>query len=163
MRRWLRFNLLDGSLAPGLAKEIQQPDDQHLRAAASGRHEVVRRIRPDRRGCGLHVRAWPRTASVNFATIWQYVDSITATDPGLSQFKLKSKPFNPIIVKQFICQTLIVPKASSAASRRTRSQPIPTSSPLVPGPSCWTSTTRPRSISSETTTTGARPHLATRR
>ena len=40
----MRFNLLDGSLAPGLAKEIQQPDDQHLLAAAAGWHKVVGRI-----------------------------------------------------------------------------------------------------------------------
>lgn len=106
----LRFNLLDGSLAPGLAKEIQQPDD----------HTFVLPLQEGTKwsdGSDLTAEdvaftfGLGKTASVNFATIWQYVDSITAKDPRTAEFKLKSKPFNPIIVKQFICQTLIVPKA----------------------------------------------------
>ena len=99
----------------------------------------------------------PRKASVAYSTVWQYIDSVTATDPSTVEFKVKTKPYNPIIVKNFISTTRVVPKAVFGRSRRTRFRLTPTSSQSVPAPSCWTSTTRPRSTSSGTTTTGARP------
>ena len=52
-----------------------------------------------------------KTAPVTFATVWQYIDSVKATDPRTVEFKLKSKPYNPIIVKNFIASVAIVPKA----------------------------------------------------
>ena len=39
----LRFNLLDGSLQPGLGKELQETDATTFVVAAAGRHQVVRR------------------------------------------------------------------------------------------------------------------------
>ena len=52
-----------------------------------------------------------KTAPVTFATLWQYIDSVKATDPRTVEFKVKSKPYNPIIVKNFIASVAIVPKA----------------------------------------------------
>ena len=159
----LRFNLIDGSLAPGLAKELQQPDDQTM-------------VLPLQDGTkwsdGSDLTAddvvftfeLGKTASVNFSTVWDYVDSVTATDPRTVEFKLKSKPYNPIFVKNFICHD--AHRAQGGLRQylaRTRSRPRPTSSRSAPVPSCWTSTTRPRSTSSGTTTTGARPHSGHRR
>ena len=98
----LRFNLLDGSLAPGLAKELQQPDD----------HTFMLPLQDGTKWSdGSDLTAddvvftfeLGKTASVNFATVWQYIDSVKATDPRTVEFKLKSKPYNPIIVKNFIC------------------------------------------------------------
>ena len=106
----LRFNLIDGSLAPGLATELQQPDDQTM-------------VLPLQEGTkwsdGSDLTAddvvftfeLGKTAAVRYSTIWQYLDSVTATDPRTVEFKLKSKPYNPIFVKNFIAYTFIVPKA----------------------------------------------------
>jgi peptide/nickel transport system substrate-binding protein len=106
----VRFNLLDGSLSPGLAKELQQPDDQTF-------------VLPLQDGTkwsdGSDLTAddvvftfeLAKKASVVYSTVWQYIDSVKATDPRSVEFKLKSKPYNPIIVKNFIATTRVVPKA----------------------------------------------------
>ncbi len=52
-----------------------------------------------------------KTASVNYSTVWQYLDSVKASDPRTVAFTVKSKPYNPIIVKNYIASTRIVPKA----------------------------------------------------
>ena len=106
----LRFNLLDGSLSPGLAKELQQPDD----------HTFVLPLQDGTKWSdGSDLTAddvvftfeLGKTAPVTFATLWQYIDSVKATDPRTVEFKVKSKPYNPIIVKNFIASVAIVPKA----------------------------------------------------
>jgi len=106
----LRFNLIDGSLQPGLGKELQQPDDQTIRIPLqdgtkwSDGSELTAEDVAFTFGLG-------KTASVNFSTVWEYVDSITAVDPRTVEFKLKTKPYNPGFVKNFISSVLIVPKA----------------------------------------------------
>ena len=52
-----------------------------------------------------------KTASVRYSTVWQYVDSVKATDPRTVEFKLKTKPYNPGFVKNNLASTLIVSKA----------------------------------------------------
>ena len=97
----MRFNLLDGSLSAGIAKELQQPDD----------HTFVLPLQDGTKWSdGSDLTAddvvftfeLGKTAPVTFATVWQYIDSVKATDPKTVEFKLKSKPYNPIIVKNFI-------------------------------------------------------------
>src|SRR4051794_40310482 len=106
----VRFNLLDGSLSPVLAKELQQPDD----------HTFVLPLQDGTKWSdGSDLTAddvvftfeLGKTAPVTFATVWQYLDSVKATDPRTVEFKLKSKPYNPIFVKNFIASVAIVPKA----------------------------------------------------
>src|SRR5215217_8766152 len=106
----LRFNLLDGSLTPGLAKELQQPDDQTFTLPlqdgtkwSDGSDLTADDV--------VFTFELGKSAPVYYATIWQYIDSVKATDPRTVEFKLKSKPYNPIFVKNFIAATLIVPKA----------------------------------------------------
>jgi peptide/nickel transport system substrate-binding protein len=106
----LRFNLLDGSLAPGLAKELQQPDDQTFTLPlqdgtkwSDGSDLTADDV--------VFTFELGKTAPVSFTTLWNYIDSVTATDPRTVEFKLKSKPYNPIFVKNFIAITAIVPKA----------------------------------------------------
>ena len=106
----LRFNLLDGSLAPGLAKELQQPDDETFTLPlqdgtkwSDGSDLTADDV--------VFTFELGKTASVFFSTVWQYIDSVKATDPRTVEFKLKSKPYNPIFVKNFLSRTVIVPKA----------------------------------------------------
>ena len=60
----LRFNLLDGSLAPGLAKELQADGQVDHDPALAGGTKCQRRIRPHRRQTWSTPTNWPRrTAS----------------------------------------------------------------------------------------------------
>ena len=155
--------MIDGSLLPGLAKELQQPDDQTMTLPlqdgtkwSDGSDLTADDV--------VFTFELGKTASVYFSTLWKYIDSVTATDPRTVEFKLKTKPYNPIFVKNFIVQGSH--RAQGGLRQhlaRTRSHPIPTSSQSAPAHSCWTSTTRPRSTSSGTTITGARPRSAPRR
>ena len=95
---------------PGLAKELQQPDDQTFTLPlqdgtkwSDGSDLTADDV--------VFTFELGKTAPVNFATVWQYIDSVKATDPRTVEFKLKSKPYNPIFVKNFIAITTIVPKA----------------------------------------------------
>src|SRR3954465_2266896 len=81
----VRFNLLDGSLSPGLAKELQQPDD----------HTFVLPLQDGTKWSdGSDLTAADvvftfelgKTAPVTFATVWQYLDSVKATDPRTVEF-----------------------------------------------------------------------------
>jgi peptide/nickel transport system substrate-binding protein len=106
----MRFDLRDGSLHPGLAKSLEQPDDSTMRLAlqdgtkwSDGSDLTADDV--------VFTFGLGKTASVNFSTVWDYIDSVTAPDPRTVEFKLKSKPYNPGFVKNFICTTLIVPKA----------------------------------------------------
>ena len=102
--------MIDGSLLPGLAKELQQPDDQTMTLPlqdgtkwSDGSDLTADDV--------VFTFELGKTASVYFATLWKYVDSVKATDPHTVEIKLKSEPYNPIIVKNFLSRVLIVPKA----------------------------------------------------
>ncbi len=115
----LRFNMLDGSLHPGLAKELQQPDDSTLRAAAAGRHQVVRRLRAHRRRRRLHLRARQGPPRSTSPTVWQYIDSVTATDPRTVTVQAQDQAVQPRLRQEL--------HASSARScpRRSSSKIAP--------------------------------------
>jgi peptide/nickel transport system substrate-binding protein len=105
----LRFDERDGSLHPGLAKGVEQPDKSTMRLAlqdgtkwSDGSDLTADDV--------VFTFGLGKTASVNFATVWNYIDSVTAPDPKTVEFKLKSSPYNPGFVKNFLCTTLIVPK-----------------------------------------------------
>jgi peptide/nickel transport system substrate-binding protein len=106
----LRFNLLDGSLHPGLAKSLEQPDDNTMRLPlqegtkwSDGSDLTADDV--------VFTFELGKTAAVNFSTVWEYIESVTAPDPRTVEFKLKAKPYNPGLVKNYLVQTLIVPKA----------------------------------------------------
>jgi len=106
----IRFNMLDGSLTPGLAKEVQQPDDSTFVLPLqdgtkwSDGSKLTAEDATFTFGLG-------KATSLPFSTVWEYVDSIEATDPRTLTIKLKSKPYNPLFVKNVLTTTLIVPKA----------------------------------------------------
>ncbi|HEY9468732.1 MAG TPA: ABC transporter substrate-binding protein, partial [Propionibacteriaceae bacterium] len=106
----VRFNLLDGSLSPGLAKELQQPDDNTfvLPLQDGTKWSDGSDLTADDVAFTFELG---KSAPVTFATLWQYIDSVKATDPRTVEFKVKSKPYNPIIVKNYIASVTIVPKA----------------------------------------------------
>jgi peptide/nickel transport system substrate-binding protein len=106
----LRFNLLDGSLQPGLGTTVEQKDETTM---------VVPMQEGTKWQDGSDLTAddvvftfeLGKKASVNFSTVWQYIDSVTATDPKTIEFKLKTDPYNPNMLKNYLATVLIVPKA----------------------------------------------------
>ena len=107
----LRFNLLDGSLAPGLGKELNESDPKNMIVPLQDgtkfsdgseltADDVVFTFELAKTNSGL---AW--------ANVWQYLNSVTATDPRTVTFALKDKPFNPGLVKNAIANVYILPKA----------------------------------------------------
>jgi peptide/nickel transport system substrate-binding protein len=129
----LRFNVIDGSLSPGLAKELQQPDDQTF-------------VLPLQEGTkwsdGSDLTAddvvftfeLGKTAAVRFATVWTYIDSVKATDPRTVEFKLKTKPYNPGIVKNNLAYTSIVSKAAFGSIAPDKIPAEPNLKPVGSGP-----------------------------
>lgn len=105
----VRFNLLDGSLAPGLGKEIQESGDTFVVPLQEG----------TKWSDGSELTAedvaftfdLAKKTALSFSTIWNYVDSIEATDARTITVKLKKNPNNPGFVKNVLANTYIVPKS----------------------------------------------------
>jgi peptide/nickel transport system substrate-binding protein len=120
----LRFDERDGSLHPGLAKGIESPDDHTMKLAlqdgtkwSDGSDLTADDV--------VFTFGLGKTAAVTYSTVWNYLDSVTAVDARTVEFRLKTKPFNPGFVKNFLCATYIVPKAvfSKLAGDKVTSDP----------------------------------------
>ncbi len=129
----LRFNLIDGSLQPGLGKELQQKDDTTM---------VIPLQEGTKWSDGSELTAedvvftfeLAKDNSLYFSNVWQYVDSVTAPDPRTVQFKLKSKPYNPGSVKAAIATVLIQPKAIWSKIPADKLVSEPNKQPVGSGP-----------------------------
>ncbi|MET1007004.1 MAG: ABC transporter substrate-binding protein [Propionibacteriaceae bacterium] len=125
----LRFNLLDGSLVPGLGKELQEVDAKTF---------VVPLQDGTKWQDGSELTAEDvvftfelgDSQSLNYSNVWEYLESVTAKDARTVQFVLKDKPFNPGIVKNTIANVLILPQAiwskiePSKLAKETNLQPV---------------------------------------
>lgn len=105
----LRFNLVTGELQPGLATELQEPDP----------HTFVLPIQPKAKWSdGKPVTADDVVYSLTMSqrhdeldkTLWEYVESIDATDEKTVELKLKKQPYNPGIVRQTLASAWVLPK-----------------------------------------------------
>lgn len=105
----LRYNLLTGELEPGLATELQTPD----------KNTFVLPIQPDAKWSdGQPLTAadvvyrfeLPKRHAELDKSMWDYVDTIEATDDKTVTIKLKTKNYNPGIVKQSLATAWILPK-----------------------------------------------------
>ncbi len=108
----IRFNLLDGSLSPGLAKEVQQPDDNTfvLPLQDGTKWSDGSELTAEDVVFTLELGK-PDSVSMPWSDLWKYADSVEATDPRTVTIKLKPTPYNPGIVKASLTTALIVPKA----------------------------------------------------
>ncbi|REF37620.1 ABC transporter substrate-binding protein [Thermasporomyces composti] len=106
----LRFNLLDGSLQPGLGKELQTPDEntfviplQDGTAWQDGEpltaHDVV-----------FTFELAKRHTELSYASFWDYVEKVEATDDRTVTVTLGREPYNPALVKNSLATTFILPR-----------------------------------------------------
>src|SRR5215207_9656288 len=107
----LRFNMLDGSLHPGLGKELQEPDKQTIVVPLQDGTKWSDGSELTAEDVEFTFSLAKASEGLWFSTVWQYVDSITATDPRTVTFKLKTDPYNPNLVKDYINNVVILPKS----------------------------------------------------
>ena len=107
----VRFNMLDGSLAPGLGKELQEPDKQTIVVPLQDGTKWNDGSELTADDVAFTFGLGKTSTGLWYSNVWQYVDSITATDPRTVTFKLKTKPYNPNLVKDYIANVMIMPKA----------------------------------------------------
>lgn len=106
----VRYNMLDGSFKPGLAKELKDTDDttidiplQDGTKFSDGSELTAADV--------VFTFEMAKKAALSYAPFWTYVESVTATDDRNVQVKLKKTPYNPDLVKQYLSGTSIFPKA----------------------------------------------------
>ena len=107
----LRFNMLDGSFSPGLGKEMQEPDKQTIVVPLQDGTKWNDDSELTAEDVAFTFGLAQSSSGLWFSTVWQYVDSIEATDPRTVTFKLKTDPYNPNLVKDYIANVMIMPKA----------------------------------------------------
>src|SRR5690348_14461290 len=106
----LRFNLLDGSLQPVRAMTVELTNNTTMAVPVQAGTKWQDGSAPTADDV-VFTFELGKTASENFSTVWQYIASVTATDPATVTFKLKTSPYNPNMVKNYLSTVLIVPKA----------------------------------------------------
>ena len=104
----VRFNLIDGSLQPGLGKELTVDgvrlvvplqdgttwsDGQELTAA-----DVV------------FTFEIAKDNALSYSIVWDYLDTVEAADDRTVVFTAKADPFNPGTIKAWIAATYILPR-----------------------------------------------------
>jgi len=129
----IRFNILDGSIVGGLAKEIQQPDDNTFVLPLQDGTKWSDGSELTAEDVAFTFDLGKQTA-LTFSSIWDYVDSIEATDPRTVTVKIKSQPYNPIFVKNVLTTTLILPKAIWSKIGADKVASEPNMSPVGSGP-----------------------------
>ena len=107
----LRFNMLDGSLAPGLGKELQEPDTQTMIVPLQDGTKWDDGSELTANDVAFTFNLGKENEGLYFSNVWQYLDSVDATDPRTVTFKLKKKPFNPGLVRNAIATVMIMPEA----------------------------------------------------
>ena len=107
----VRFNMLDGTLAPGLGKALEEPDKQTIVVPLQDGTKWSDGSELTAEDVAFTFGLAKTSSGLWFSPVWQYVDSIEATDPRTVTFTLKTKPYNPNLVKDYIANVMIMPKA----------------------------------------------------
>ena len=129
----LRFNLLDGSLAPGLGKELQvknattlvvplQSGTKWSDGTALSADDVV------------YTFELAKDVSVNYSNVWDYLESVKAVDPATVQFTAKNKPTNLLPIRNAIANVYILPKHIWSAKGKSKILSDTNLKPIGSGP-----------------------------
>ncbi len=105
----LRFNMLDGSLQPGLGIELKEIDAQTLEVPLQEgtKWQDGSELTADD---VVFTFELAKDNSLSYSNVWEYLESVTANDRTVV-FKAKSDPLNMLPIRNAIAGTLILPKA----------------------------------------------------
>ena len=106
----VRFNLLDGSLEPGLGTEIQEPDENSLVVKLQDGTKWQDGKPLTAEDVVFTFELAKRHTELSYASFWDYVDSVEATDETTVTVTLGRTPYNPALVKNNLATTYILPK-----------------------------------------------------
>ena len=104
------YNNLDGSLKPALAASLDMPDDKTIvvKMQPAAKWQDGQAVTADDVVFTFEIAKRHEEAPWN--SFWQYVTSVTATDPQTVTFALDPKAPNPGMVKTNFVQVPILPK-----------------------------------------------------
>jgi len=126
----VRFNMLDGSLQPGLGKELKEVDKRTLEVPLQDgtKWQDGQELTADDVKFTFDLA---KKVSVGYSNVWEYLQEVKATDPRTVQFIAKSKPLNLLAIKNAIAGTFILPKhiwepivASGKATEEANLKPV---------------------------------------
>ncbi|HEU5483911.1 MAG TPA: ABC transporter substrate-binding protein, partial [Microlunatus sp.] len=105
----LRFNLLDGSLSPGLARELQEPEPGTFLLPL---HEEAawRDGTPVTAADVVFTFQLAKETSVSYSNVWEYLAEVTAEGERSIRFVCKEEPFNPGFVRNAIATVYVLPQ-----------------------------------------------------
>ena len=134
----MRFNLLSGKLEPGLAKSLEDPDDQTIKITLQ---DGITFSNGDKLTVDDVVTTFElakRNSGLSYSNVWTYLSSVEADGDTGVVFKLNPKNLNANMVKNTIATTWIVPKSvwdakekAGTLQKDTNMQPIGTGPYLV--------------------------------
>ncbi|MGI8869978.1 MAG: ABC transporter substrate-binding protein [Mycobacteriales bacterium] len=105
----MRFNLLDGSLQPGLAKSMEQKGDKITVTLQKGtKWNDGKDLTAD--DVVYTFELAKKHPEVSYATFWDYCSKVEKTDASTIDFTIDSKTNNPGMVKGSIAGTYILPQ-----------------------------------------------------
>jgi peptide/nickel transport system substrate-binding protein len=125
----LRFNLLDGSLSPGLGRELQEPEPGTF-VVPLHQEAVWRDGKPVTADDVVYTFEVGKEASVSYTNVWEYLQSVAADDPHTVRFVCKKQPFNPGFVRNALATVYVLPRhvfsklSGSALTEDKNSDPI---------------------------------------
>jgi peptide/nickel transport system substrate-binding protein len=106
----VRFNLLTGSLEPGLGTELQEPDENTF-VVPLQEGTTWQDGKPLTADDVVYTfELAKRHTELSYASFWDYVDTVEATDPATVTVSLNQKTYNPALVKNNLATTYILPK-----------------------------------------------------
>lgn len=105
----LRFDIRDGSLQPGLGKELVEVDKRTLEvqlqdgtAWQDGEELTAKDVK--------FTFDMADGADINYSNVWEYLQEVKMKDDRTVQFIAKAKPLNILAIKNAIAGTSILPK-----------------------------------------------------
>jgi peptide/nickel transport system substrate-binding protein len=105
----VRFNMLDGNLEPGLAKEVKDVDERTLEVPLQDgtKWQDGQDLTADDVKFTFDLA---KDNSVSYSNVWEYLQEVKVVDDRTVRFIAKSKPRNLLAIKNAIAGTSILPK-----------------------------------------------------
>ncbi|SDS99770.1 ABC transporter substrate-binding protein [Microlunatus soli] len=131
----VRFNMLDGSLQPGLGKELKEVDKRTLEVPLQDgtKWQDGEDLTADDVKFTFDLG---KKESVSYSNVWEYLQEVKVVDDRTVQFIAKAKPLNLLAIKNAIAGTTILPqhKFEAAAAKGKAAAETYLEDPVGSGP-----------------------------